>query len=142
MYQKVVLIGNLGAKPELNETRSGVPVANLSLATNERWTKDGQRQERTEWHRVVLWQGLAEIASQYLKKGDRVLIEGRIQSREYEDRNGNPARSYEIVGNELRMLGNPNGNGGNRNTTASPNPTDPPASPPPSYNPEEDDIPF
>ena len=87
---KVILIGNLGKDPEVKYTPSGTPVAKLTLATNERYKdKDGQWQDRTEWHNVVLWQRLAEIAGEYLKKGGKVYIEGRLQTRSWEDKQTN-----------------------------------------------------
>lgn len=86
---KALLIGNLGSDPEIRTTGDGTKVAGLSLATSRSWTdRDGQPQERTEWHRVTAWTNLADIAEQYLKKGDRVYIEGEIQHRSYEDRDG------------------------------------------------------
>lgn len=104
---KVILVGNLGADPETRYTASGVPVCNIRVATSESWTdKDsGEQQERTEWHRVIMWRGLAEVASQYLEKGDRVYIEGKIQSRKYQDANGQDRITTEIVCDEMVMLG-------------------------------------
>ena len=84
---KVILIGNLGADPELKYTPSGAAVVNFRIATGESWTdKDGQKQERTEWHRIVVWNKLGELAAQYLVKGRQVYVEGRIQTREWQDR--------------------------------------------------------
>ena len=86
---KVILVGNLGQDPELRYTPSGAAVTNFSIATNEVWKdKDGNQQDRTEWHRVVLWTRLAEIAGEYLKKGSKVYIEGRLQTRSWEDKEG------------------------------------------------------
>jgi single-strand DNA-binding protein len=102
---KVMLIGNLGADPELRFTPGGVPVANFSVATTESWLdKKGDRQERTEWHRVVLWRRLAEVAGQYLKKGHKVYIEGKLQTRSWEDAKGQKHYMTEVVGNNLHML--------------------------------------
>ncbi len=103
---KAILIGRLGKDPEVRRTNSGTPVANFSLATNETWTdKNGEKQERTEWHNIVAWSKLAEICEQYLTKGKLVYIEGRIQTREYDDRDGNKRRITEVVANDMRMLG-------------------------------------
>ena len=100
---KVILIGNLGKDPEVK----GTPVAKLTLATNERYKdKDGQWQDRTEWHNVVLWQRLAEIAGEYLKKGGKVYIEGRLQTRSWEDKQTNQKRYMtEVVASDLVLLG-------------------------------------
>jgi single-strand DNA-binding protein len=104
---KVILIGNLGKDPEVKYTPSGAPVAKLTLATNERYKdKGGEWQDRTEWHNVVLWQRLAEIAGEYLKKGSKVYIEGRLQTRSWEDKQTNQKRYMtEIVANDLVLLG-------------------------------------
>ena len=103
---KAVLIGNLGSDPDIRTTAEGTKVAGLSVATNRNWTDhEGQPQERTEWHRVVAWAGLAEIAEQYLSRGDRVYIEGEIQYRSYEDRDGATRYVTEIRARELVMLG-------------------------------------
>ena len=103
---KVILIGNLGQDPELRSTPSGTPVATFTLATNESWTdRDGQRQERTEWHRVVAWAKLAEICGEYLRKGRQVYIEGRLTTRSWEDRQGNQRKTTEIVAQQMLMLG-------------------------------------
>lgn len=103
---KALLIGNLGSDPEIRTTTDGTKVAGLSVATNRNWTdRDGQAQERTEWHRVVAWANLAEIAEQYLSRGDRVYIEGEIQYRSYEDRDGAIRYVTEIRARELVMLG-------------------------------------
>ena len=102
---KAILIGNLGSDPEVKYTPSGVPVANVSLATNESWTdRNGERQERTEWHRLVFWRKLAEIVGQYLRKGSKVYVEGRIETRSWEDQNGQKRYTTEIVVNDMQML--------------------------------------
>ena len=102
---KAILIGNLGSDPELRSTPSGVQVANFSLATTESWTdKSGERQERTEWHRVVIWRRLAEVAGQYLKKGSKIYIEGKLQTRSREDQNGQKRYTTEVVANSMEML--------------------------------------
>ena len=110
---KVILVGNLGNDPELRHTPSGNPVANFSLATTDLWTnKDGQQETRTEWHRIVAWGRLAEICNEYLRKGRQVYIEGRIQTRSWEDQNGQTRRVTEIVATQMMMLGSPQGGTG------------------------------
>jgi single-strand DNA-binding protein len=104
---KVTLLGNLGKDPEVKYTPQGTAVAKLALATNERYKdKDGQWQDRTEWHNIVLWQRLAEIAGEYLKKGSKVYIEGKLQTRSWEDKQTNQKRYMtEVVANDLVLLG-------------------------------------
>jgi single-strand DNA-binding protein len=111
---KVILIGNLGKDPEVKYTPQGTPVAKLTLATNERYKdKDGQWQDRTEWHNIVLWQRLAEIAGEYLKKGGKVYIEGRLQTRSWEDKQTNQKKYMtEVVANDLVLLGGRGEGGG------------------------------
>ncbi|ATJ84394.1 single-stranded DNA-binding protein [Halomonas beimenensis] len=103
---KVILIGNLGQDPDVRFTPSGTAVANLNLATTDTWTdrQSGQRQERTEWHRVVMFNKLAEISQQYLRKGSRVYVEGRLQTRKWQDQNGQDRYTTEIVANDMQML--------------------------------------
>jgi single-strand DNA-binding protein len=102
---KVILIGRLGADPELRYTADGTPVATFRLATTEtRKNKDGTRVDRTEWHRIVAWRKLGEISGEYLKKGRLVYIEGSIQSREYEGRDGVKRKTFEIVATAMKML--------------------------------------
>jgi single-strand DNA-binding protein len=103
---KVILVGRLGRDPETRYTGGGQAVANFSVATDESYKdKNGERQKRTEWHKIVVWGRQAEIAQQYLKKGSLVFIEGRIQSREWQDKEGQKRTSFEIVANNFRMLG-------------------------------------
>jgi len=103
---KVILVGRLGRDPETRYTGSGQAVANFSVATDESYKdRNGERQKRTEWHKIVVWGKQAEIAQQYLKKGSLVFIEGRIQSREWQDKEGQKRTSFEIVANNFRMLG-------------------------------------
>ena len=103
---KVILKGNLGGDPELRSTPGGTSVASFTLATNESWTdKDGTKQERTEWHRIVVWSRLAEICGQYLRKGSQVYIEGRLQTRSWEDKQGNQRKTTEIVARDMQMRG-------------------------------------
>lgn len=103
---KVILVGRLGRDPETRYTGSGQAVANFSVATDESYKdRNGERQKRTEWHKIVVWGKQAEIAQQYLKKGSLIFIEGRIQSREWQDKEGQKRTSFEIVANNFRMLG-------------------------------------
>ena len=109
---KVILVGRLGRDPETRYTGSGQAVANFSVATDETYKdKAGDRQKRTEWHKIVVWGKQAEIAQQYLKKGSLIFIEGRIQSREWQDKEGQKRTSFEIVATNFRMLGG-RGDGG------------------------------
>ncbi len=107
MINKAILVGRLGRDPELRYTGSGTPVCSFSVATDESWTKNGEKQTRTEWHNIVAWSRLAEICGQYLQKGKLVYIEGRIQTREWEDKEGNRRWTTEIVANEMKMLSGP-----------------------------------
>ena len=112
MVNKVFLVGRLGRDPETRYTGGGSAVANFSVATDETYKdRNGERQKRTEWHKIVVWGKQAEIAQQYLKKGSLVFIEGRIQSREWQDKEGQKRTSFEIVANNFRMLGG-RGDGG------------------------------
>lgn len=127
---KVILVGNLGNDPEVRATAAGARIANISLATADSWMDKttGQKQERTEWHRVVFFNRLAEIVEQYLTKGSQVYVEGRLQTRKWQDQNGQDKYTTEIVANEMQMLGGRNGGGGggggDYQSTA---PMDPPA---------------
>ncbi len=111
---KVILVGNLGADPEVRYTAGGSAVANVRLATAESWRdrESGEQQERTEWHRVVFFGRLAEIVEQYLRKGSQVYVEGRLQTRKWADRDGNEKFTTEIVANDMQMLGGRGGAGG------------------------------
>ncbi len=104
---KVILIGRLGSDPEVRYTPSGVAVANFNIATSEEWKdKDtGEKKERTEWHRIVAWRRLGEICGEYLSKGKQVYIEGRIQTRDWEDQNGVKRYTTEVIANQMQMLG-------------------------------------
>ena len=118
---KVILVGNLGKDPEVRTIQSGAQVAKFSLATSESYTnKEGQKIENTEWHNVVLWRGLATIAEKYLKKGNKVYIEGKIRYRQYEDKNGVKKYITEIEAVEMMLLDKAQTTGGGYNTT---NPT-------------------
>ncbi|WP_280570722.1 single-stranded DNA-binding protein [Chromohalobacter sp. 296-RDG] len=111
---KVILIGNLGQDPEVRFLPSGNPVCNLRIATTDTWTdrQSGQRQERTEWHTVVMFNKLAEIAQQYVKKGSRIYVEGRLQTRKWQGQDGQDRYSTEIVANDMQMLDSRSGQGG------------------------------
>ena len=110
---KVILVGRLGRDPETRFTSGGQAVANFSVATDESYKdRNGERQKRTEWHKIVVWGKQAEIAQQYLKKGSLIFIEGRIQSREWQDKEGQKRTSFEIVASNFRMLGGRGDGGG------------------------------
>lgn len=149
---KVTLIGNLGADPEVRYTANGSAVANIRLATAESWRdkESGEQQERTEWHRVVFFSRLAEIVGEYLKKGSQVYIEGRLQTRKWQDRDGNDRYTTEIVANEMQMLGGRGGapGGGDNHDSGSSHGRPPAAaaggagSSEPPMDDFDDDIPF
>ena len=151
---KVILIGNLGNDPETRYTQSGAAVTNISLATSESWKdkQTGQPQERTEWHRVVFFNRLAEIAGEYLRKGSKVYIEGSLRTRKWQDQSGQDRYTTEIVANEMQML---DSRGGGQSApypeqdygqpAASPAPqaaAGGQAAPPASFEDFDDDIPF
>jgi single-strand DNA-binding protein len=104
MINKAILIGNLGADPEVRYTQTGTAVANFNVATTESWVKEGVKEEKTEWHRVVAFGRLGEICGEYLSKGSKVYVEGRIQTRQWDDRDGNKRYTTEIVAREMKML--------------------------------------
>ena len=134
---RVILVGNLGRDPELRYTAGGQPVTSFSVATNERWNdREGKPQERTEWHRIVVWGKQAENCANYLQKGRTVYIEGRLQTREWEDKEGQKRQTTEIVAQTVQFLDRREGP--SRGTTASAGPRDSDA--PPSGG--SDDIPF
>jgi single-strand DNA-binding protein len=109
---KVILVGNLGRDPEIRYTQSGSALTNLNMATTRQWRdQNGEQQEHTDWHRVVMFGRLAEIASQYLRKGSQIYVEGRLQTRKFQDQQGNDRYITEVVANEMQMLG---GGGGGR----------------------------
>jgi single-strand DNA-binding protein len=144
---KVILVGNVGKDPELRYTPSGTAVCTFSLATSERFkNKQGEQQERTEWHNIVVWSGLAEVCGKYLTKGKQIYIEGRIQSRSYDDRDGNKRYITEIVANEMQMLGRAGDQGGGSGSGGGSRPAAQGFEPSegsqePPFNPD-DDIPF
>jgi single-strand DNA-binding protein len=110
---KVILVGNLGRDPEVRYTPNGGAIANITIATTDQWKdkQSGQMQDRTEWHRVVMFGRLGEIAGEYLKKGSQVYIEGRLQTRKWQDQSGQDRYTTEIVANEMQMLGSGGGRG-------------------------------
>jgi single-strand DNA-binding protein len=111
---KVILIGNLGQDPESRTTPGGTTVTNIRVATTDSWTdrQSGEKKENTEWHTVVMWNRLGEIAAEYLRKGSQVYIEGRLQTRKWQDKSGNDRYTTEIVASEMQMLGGRGGGGG------------------------------
>ena len=120
---KVILVGRLGADPDMRYTPSGQGVCELRVATSESWNdKNGQRQERTEWHRVVVWGKRAEICSKYLSKGRQVYIEGRIQTRNYDDKEGNKRYITEVIANDVQFLGGGRDGGGREKSDEAPPP--------------------
>jgi single-strand DNA-binding protein len=116
---KVILIGNLGRDPEVQNFENGVKKAAFTLATTEAYKgKDGEKTTHTEWHNVVLWRGLADVADRFLKKGNTIYLEGRIRKREYEDKEGQKKFIYEILGDSMQMLGGPRREEGNGTSPA------------------------
>ena len=147
---KVMIIGNLGTDPELRFTQGGQAVANFNVATNERWkNKDGEMQERTEWHRIVVWGRQAENCEKYLKKGRQVYVEGRLQTRDWEDKSGNKRYTTEVVAQNIQFLSGGASEGGGRDYPApsqqqQQRSSAPEAAPEASYDQSfnDDDIPF
>src|SRR6185436_11321536 len=111
---KVILVGNLGQDPESRTTPGGTTVTNIRIATTDSWTdrQSGEKKEQTEWHTVVMWNRLGEIAAEYLKKGSQVYIEGRLQTRKWQDKEGKDRYSTEVVASDMQMLGGRGGGGG------------------------------
>lgn len=142
---KVILVGNLGADPETRYMPSGSAVTNLSVATSESWKdkQTGEQKDRTEWHKVVMFDRLAEIAAEYLRKGSQVYIEGKLQTRKWQDRDGNDRWTTEIRANEMQMLGGRGGGGGAAPMSSGSQDSGPPGAPP-QAGPDDfdDDIPF
>ncbi len=141
---KVILVGNLGADPEVKYMPNGNAVANVTLATSESWKdkQSGENREKTEWHRVVFFRRLAEIAGEYLKKGSQVYIEGKLQTRKWQDKNGNDRYTTEIVANEMQMLGGRGGGGSADFGGAAASQSAPAAAPAATADDFDDDIPF
>jgi single-strand DNA-binding protein len=141
---RVILVGNLGRDPELRYTAGGQPVASFSIATNERWNdREGKTQERTEWHRIVVWGKQGENCANYLQKGRTVYIEGRLQTREWEDKEGQKRQTTEVVAQTVQFLdrreGAPRASGGSGEPGAS---SEPGSDPGPASSGGSDDIPF
>ena len=148
MLNKVILIGRLGRDPEVRYMPNGEAVCNFSVATSEAWNdRNGQRQERTEWHNVTMYRRLAEIAGQYLKKGSQVYLEGKIQTRKYQGKDGIERTAYDIIAKEMKMLGG-SGNDGQQarqvqnGTPPAPPKRQAPAAPAAPVEDIDDDIPF
>jgi single-strand DNA-binding protein len=143
---KVILIGNLGADPDVRYTASGAAVSNINLATTESWRdrESGEQQEKTEWHRVVFFGRLAEIVAEYLRKGSQVYVEGRLQTRKWQDKEGNDRYTTEIVANEMQMLGGRPGGGDYSQSASRPAPVaeEKSSSAPQEGDFVDDDIPF
>lgn len=153
---KVILVGNIGRDPEMRYMPSGDALASFSVATTDSWKdKNGQKQERTEWHRISMFGKLAEIAGEYLKKGSSVYIEGRLQTRKWQDKEGNERQTTEIVADRMQMLGGRSGGGSYeamddeaaapRQSAPSPSnaaPRQAPSKPAGNFDDFEDDIPF
>ena len=138
---KVILVGNLGSDPTVRYTPGGQAVANFNIATTERFNnKAGEREERTEWHRIVAWGKLAEICQQYLKKGKQVYIEGRLQTRQWEDQQGQKRQTTEIVASNMQMLGRVGESGGGGGDFSSQDYGSP--EPAPQGASTDDDLPF
>jgi len=112
MFEKHIIIGNLGRDPEMRYTPSGVPVTDFSVAVNKRYTKDGERVEKTTWYKVVAWRKLAETCGQYLAKGRTVLVEGDLSAEAYTDREGNPAAKLVLTATNIQFLGSGRGDAG------------------------------
>jgi len=138
---KVILVGNLGADPEVKYMPNGNAVANVTLATSESWKdkQSGEQKDKTEWHRVVFFRRLAEIAGEYLKKGSQIYIEGKLQTRKWQDKNGNDRYTTEIIANEMQMLG---GRGGGSADFGAASSTAAAPAPAAAADEFDDDIPF
>ena len=135
---KVILIGNLGKDPEVKYLESKVPVANFTLATNSSWKdKDGSKKEHTEWHNIVLWRGLAELAEKYLLKGDKIYLEGKLRTRSWDDKDNVKRYTTEVIGENMTMLSG-------RREAGTPPPNAPESSPSSAAAPDmpADDLPF
>lgn len=141
---KVILVGNLGKDPEVRYAANGNAIANITLATSESWKdkQTGETQEKTEWHRVVFFRRLAEIAGEYLKKGSQVYIEGKLQTRKWQDKEGNDRYTTEIVANEMQMLGSRGGSAGYSSESAPAPAAKEPAVAAAGAGDFDDDIPF
>jgi single-strand DNA-binding protein len=140
---KVILIGNLGGDPEKRFTGSGAAVTTFNIATTDRWNdKQGQKQERTEWHRIVVWGQQADNCAQYLSKGRPVYIEGRLQTRQWDDKSGNKRYTTEVVAQRVQFLGSPQGAQSKANTDSAETPSTPSDFNPGFPSDDSDDVPF
>ncbi|MEO8794051.1 MAG: single-stranded DNA-binding protein [Daejeonella sp.] len=147
---KVILVGHLGKDPEVRHLDGGVSVASFPLATSETYNKDGRKIEQTEWHNIVMWRGLADVASKYLQKGKLVYIEGKLRTRSFEDKEGHKKYTTEVVAENFTMLGrksdfeNTNGNNHNTGTNTNSNHVSKTEEQPMTYdsNSPDDDLPF
>ncbi|MBV1952695.1 MAG: single-stranded DNA-binding protein [Cycloclasticus sp.] len=153
---KVILVGNLGKDPEIRYSASGAAIANITIATSDSWKdkQTGEKQERTEWHRVVFFNRLAEVVGEYLKKGSQVYVEGRLQTRKWQDKDGQDKYTTEIVASEMQMLGGRGGSASNdqgghassgqpaRSQRPSADPAPPPQGNSGGFDNFDDDIPF
>ncbi len=149
---KVILVGRLGKDPEVRHLESGAAVANFTMATTESYRdrNSGERKDITDWHNIVLWRGLAEVAEKYLKKGNLIYVEGKLKTRSWEDKDGNTRYTTEVVGDNMTMLGGrategQEGGGGFQQKAAPEMASPAPASASPSFSPvedETDDLPF
>jgi len=141
---KVIIVGNLGGDPETRYMPSGSAVTNLTVATNESWKdkQTGEQKDRTEWHKVAMFNRLAEVAAEYLRKGSQVYIEGKLRTRKWQDKNGQDRWTTEIIADEMQMLGGRGGGGGSAPMNSSSDSA--PSSAPPQPGPDDfdDDIPF
>jgi len=143
---KVIIVGNLGGDPETRYMPSGSAVTNLTVATNESWKdkQTGEQKDRTEWHKVAMFNRLAEIAAEYLRKGSQVYIEGKLRTRKWQDKNGQDRWTTEIIADEMQMLGGRGGGGGAAPMSSGSGSSSAPPSSPPQAGPDDfdDDIPF
>jgi single-strand DNA-binding protein len=142
---KVIIVGNLGGDPETRYMPSGSAVTNLTVATNESWKdkQTGEQKDRTEWHKVAMFNRLAEVAAEYLRKGSQVYIEGKLRTRKWQDKNGQDRWTTEIIADEMQMLGGRGGSGGGSAPMSSDKDSGPPSEPPQSGPDDfDDDIPF
>ena len=140
---RVILIGNLGKDPEIRTLEKGVKVANFTLATTETFkTKNGEKSEHTEWHNIVMWRGLAEIAEKFLRKGKTIYIEGKLQTRSWEDSQGNKRYTTEIVADNMTMLGGPRDQGAEHTSNGKAAAPPPPEPVIPDDSQQPDDLPF
>ncbi len=139
---KVILIGNLGKDPEVRYMANGGAVCNVTLATTESWKdkQSGEQKDKTEWHNIVFYRRLAEIAGEYLRKGSQIYVEGKLQTRKWQDKNGNDRYTTEIIANEMQMLGSRGGGGGSADFSAERSTSQAPAAA--ATDDFDDDIPF